>query len=184
MSAPVRPGIVTTNNGAPMPLAALPQTELLTINIDQIPELTDALGEGIHIQPLRLDPEKGEVVLIARLAPGCVLPIHYHTGTAEVYTFSGCWKYAEYPDQPQTAGTYLFEPGGSVHTFYCPEDNTEDTVALLWMTGAQVAFNEDGSFYGINDAASIQYVTDTLSSERGLGTVPYIHGGNAGVNES
>ena len=64
-----------------------------------------------------------------------VLPIHYHTGTAEVWTFSGRRKYAEYPDQPQTAGSYLYEPGGSVHTFYCPEDNTEDTVALLWMSG-------------------------------------------------
>ena len=24
-----------------------------------------------------------------------------------------------------------------MHTFYCPEDNTEDTVVLLWMEGAQ-----------------------------------------------
>ena len=100
-----------------------------------------------------------------------------------MYTFSGCWRYAEYPDQPQTAGDYLYEPGGSVHTFYCPEDNTEDTVVLLWMEGAQINFNDDGTLHGINDAASIQYLTDTLSAERGVGTVPYIHGGNAGVNE-
>ena len=44
-------------------------------------------------------------------------------------------------------------------------------------------FDDDGTFYGINDAASIQYLTDTVSAERGVGTVPYIHGGNAGVNE-
>jgi hypothetical protein len=44
-------------------------------------------------------------------------------------------------------------------------------------------FNDDGTLHGINDAASIQYLTDTLSAERGVGTVPYIHGGNAGVNE-
>ena len=73
-----------------------------------------------------------------------MLPIHYHTGTAEVYTFSGCWRYAEYPDQPQTAGDYLYEPGGSVHTFYCPEDNTEDTVVLLWMEGAQIGSRSGG----------------------------------------
>ena len=82
---------------------------------------------------------------MATMAPGCHLPIHYHTGTAQVWTFQGRWKYAEYPDQPQTAGSYLYEPGGSVHTFYCPEDNTEDTVTLAWMEGAQISFNEDGT---------------------------------------
>ena len=184
MTVSVRPGITTTKTGAPLPLAALPQEDLLTVNIDQIPLLKDAIGPGIHIKPLRLDPEAGEVVLMATMAPGCLLPIHYHTGTAEVYTLSGCWRYAEYPDQPQTAGDYLYEPGGSVHTFYCPEDNTEDTVVLLWMTGAQLGFNDDGTFYGINDAASIQYLTDTLSAAQGTGPVPYIRGGNAGVNKS
>ena len=182
MTITVRPGMITTGSGALLPLAALPQDNLLTINVDEVPLLKDAIGPGIHIQPLRLDPEKGEVVLMAVMAPGCKLPIHYHTGTAEVYTFSGCWKYAEYPDQPQVAGSYLYEPGGSVHTFYCPEDNTEDTVVLLWMQGAQIGFNADGTFHAINDAASIQYVTDTLSVEQGTGPVPYIHGGSAGVN--
>ena len=90
--------------------AACRPSDLLTVNIDQIPLLKDAMGPGIHIKPLRLDPEKGQVVLMATMAPGCLLPIHYHTGTAEVYTFSGCWRYAEYPDQPQTAGTTCTSP--------------------------------------------------------------------------
>ena len=184
MSAPVRPGMATTGTGVPLPLVALPQEDLLTINIDQIPLLKDALGPGISIQPLRLDPEKGQVVLLATLAPGCLLPVHYHTGTAEVWTFSGCWKYAEYPDQPQTAGSYLYEPGGSVHTFYCPEENTEDTVVLLWMEGAQIGFNDDGTLHSINDATSITYVTETVSETQGTGPVPFIHGGAGGVNNS
>jgi 2,4'-dihydroxyacetophenone dioxygenase len=184
MTAPTRPGISTTRTGAPLPLVAMPQDELLTVNIDQIPVLRDAMGPGINIQPLRLDVEKGQVVLLATLAPGCELPIHYHTGTAEVWTFSGCWKYAEYPDQPQTAGSYLYEPGGSVHSFYCPEDNTEDTVVLLWMEGAQIGFNDDGTLAHINDATSITYVTETVSEAQGTGPVPYIHGGAGGWNKS
>jgi 2,4'-dihydroxyacetophenone dioxygenase len=181
MTAPVSPEMFRTERGVPLPLVALPQGELLTVNIDQIPVLKDAMGPGIHIQPLRLDPEKGQVVLMATLAPGCELPIHYHTGTAEVWTFSGCWKYGEYPDQPQTAGSYLYEPGGSVHTFYCPEDNTEDTVVLLWMEGAQIGFNQDGTLAHINDATSIQHVTETVAAAQGTGPVGYIHGGTAGV---
>ena len=74
--------------------------------------------------------------------------------------------------------------GGCVHTFYCPEDNTEDTVALAWIQGAQVCFNEDGTFHSINDAASIQYLTETLSAAQGTGPVGYIHGGGAGVINS
>ena len=184
MTAAISPGKSNTRSGAPLPLVALPQDGLLTVNIDQIPILKDAVGPGISIQPLRLDPEHGETVLIATLAPGCVLPVHYHTGPAEVYTFSGCWAYREYPSQPQTAGSYLYEPGGSVHTFYCPEDNTEDTVVLLWMRGAQIGFNEDGTFHSINDAASLQHVTETVCAALGVGPVGYIHGGGADVIQS
>jgi quercetin dioxygenase-like cupin family protein len=162
----------------------MPQDDLVTVNIDQIPLLRDTIAPGIHLQILRVDPEHGEWVFLATLAPGCSLPVHYHTGPAQVYTLKGRWLYREYPDQPQTAGSYLYEPGGCVHTFYCPEDNTEDTVALAWIQGAQVCFNEDGTFHSINDAASIQYLTETLSAAQGTGPVGYIHGGGAGVINS
>ncbi|MGB9307278.1 MAG: hypothetical protein WCB92_27455 [Mycobacterium sp.] len=33
--------------------------DLLTVNIDQIPLLKDAMAAGIDIQPLRLDPGTG-----------------------------------------------------------------------------------------------------------------------------
>ena len=56
--------------------------------------------------------------------------------------------------------------------------NTEDTVVLLWMEGAQIGFNEDGTLHAINDATSIQYITETVSAAQGT-PVPYIHGGAA-----
>ena len=56
-----------------------------------------------------------------------------------------------------------------MHTFYCPEDNTEDTVVLLWMEGAQIGFNEDATLHHINDATSIQHVTETVSAAQGTG---------------
>jgi quercetin dioxygenase-like cupin family protein len=182
MTAVLSPGIATTGSGAPLPVIALPQGELLTVNIDQIPLLKDMVAPGIHVQTLRLDPEKGEWVILATMAPGCELPVHYHTGTAQVWTIQGRWEYKEYPNQPQVAGSYLYEPGGSVHTFYCPADNTEDTIALAWIEGAQVSFNEDGTFHSLNDAVAVQYLTETMSAAQGLGPVPYIRGGAAGVN--
>jgi 2,4'-dihydroxyacetophenone dioxygenase len=182
MTATISPA--TTSSGAPLPVVALPQGELLTVNIDQILMLKDLVAPGIHVQPLRLDPERGEMVFLATLAPGCVLPLHYHTGPAQVWTIQGRWLYHEYPDQPQTAGSYLYEPGGSVHTFYCPEDNTEDTIALAWIEGAQVSFNEDGTFHSVFDSVAVKYLADAAAAAQGVGPVPYISGGANGVNNA
>ena len=118
---------------------------------------------------------------MATIAPGCGLPIHYHTGTAAGVHVPGRWMYREYPDQPQTAGDYLYEPGGSVHTFYRPEDNTEDTIVLLWMEGAQIGFNEDGTLPPHQRRRPIQHLTETVSAAQGTGPVGYIHGGVARV---
>ena len=43
----------------------------------------------------------------------------------------GSWHYTEYPDDLQVAGSYLFEPGGSIHQFQVPEDNTEVTDTFM-----------------------------------------------------
>jgi len=94
----------------------------------------------------------------------------------------GPLEYKEYPTQPQVAGSYLYEPGGSVHTFFCPADNTEDTIALAWIEGAQVSFNEDGTFHSVFDAIAIQYLTETATVAHGLAPIPYIRGGGAGIN--
>lgn len=174
------PGPATTSSGSPLPLVALPQGELLSVNEADVARINDALGPGIHFKPLRLDLERNEWVVLATMAPGSEIPLHYHTGPAEVYTLQGCWKYREYPDQPQTAGSYLYEPGGSVHTFYAPEENTEDTIILARVAGANLNFNEDGTFHSVLDTLTIRHLTDTLSEEQGLGPQRYIGGGEAG----
>ena len=79
------PTQLTTITGAPLPLPALPQDKLLTVNIADIPMVKEVFP-GIHIQPLRIDPERGEWVFLATLKPGCSLPLHYHTGPAQVWT--------------------------------------------------------------------------------------------------
>ena len=52
------------------------------------------------------------------------------------------------------------------------------------MQGAQVSFNDDGTFHSINDAVTIQYLTETVAAAQGAGPVPYIHGGAAGPIDS
>lgn len=179
MTLTLEPGPAVTSAGAVLPCVALPQGELLTVNEANIPLIEDALGPGVHFKPLRIDLESGHWIVLAVFAPGAVVPLHYHTGIAEAYTIQGSWHYREYPDQPQTAGSYLYEPAGSVHTFICPESNTEDTIAFIRVEGGNVNFTEDGQFHSILDATTIAFLTSTLSAERGL-EVTYLGGGAAG----
>ena len=108
-----------------------------------------------------------------------VLPTHYHTGTVHFFTTRGCWNYVEYPDQPQTAGSYLFEPGGSIHTFSTPESNTGQTEGLMVIEGANVNFDADGNFVNVMDASWIMQLIDSLVKERGLEPATYITSGAA-----
>ena len=57
---------------------------------------------------------------------------------------SGAWKYKEY-DYVNRAGSFLYEPAGSVHTLTCIEDNTR-----VWfqMYGVNLNLDEDGNIDG------------------------------------
>lgn len=175
----ITPTTCRTTEGAELPILALPQSGLLTVNEHDGPWLDNSLGAGTRLKPLRLDIEAGLWVILVSFAPGASIPLLYHTGEAEVYTLQGRWNYAEYPDQPQTAGSYLYEPSGSVHTFEVPADNTEDTVILVRVTGANVNFRQDGTFDSILDATSLVFLVDAFAQLLGIDNVPYIRGGTA-----
>lgn len=170
----------TTRNGDPLPVMALPQRELLTVDEKDIPRVSRLAGSGVYFKPLRLDVENGVWVVLGIFEPGARLPMHYHTGAVDAWTISGCWYYLEYPDQPQTAGSYLYEPGASVHTLICPETNTEDTVALFRVSGSNINFSEEGQFESVLDAAMLSYLTEAVAAEQNLGPINYIGGGAAG----
>ena len=162
-----------------VPVFSLPQTELLTVNVNEIPVLKDSLGPGIDFQPLFLDPEIGVWVVLGTFAPGVELPIHLHTGPVHGYTMKGEWLYKEYPDQPQTAGSYLYEPASSVHTFAVPETASEPTVVLFIVYGANVGFTDDGQFHSVLDAVTVMKLTEQVAAAQGVGPINYLTGGTA-----
>ena len=162
-----------------VPVFSLPQTELLTVNVNEIPVLKDSLGPGIDFQPLFLDPEIGVWVVLGTFAPGVELPIHLHTGPVHGYTMKGEWLYKEYPDQPQTAGSYLYEPASSVHTVAVPETASEPTVVLFIVYGANVGFTDDGQFHSVLDAVTVMKLTEQVAAAQGVGPINYLTGGTA-----
>ena len=74
---------------------------------------------------------------------------HRHTGPVWGYTTSGAWKYKEY-DYVNRAGSFLYEPAGSVHTLQCIEDNTR-----VWfhMYGVNLNLDADDNVESVADGA-------------------------------
>lgn len=151
------------------------QDKLLTVDTNLSKFIEGLLHPGIKVHPLFLDPYNGVWVLRVKFAPGVTLPLHFHTGTVHLYTMSGCWYYTEYPDQKQTAGCYIFEPGGSVHQFNTPADNTGDTDTFMVVTGANVNFaGPGGDYLGMMDAGWIKAMVDQAIKDQGADRMNYI----------
>ncbi|GEO01528.1 2,4'-dihydroxyacetophenone dioxygenase [Novosphingobium sediminis] len=161
------------------PVSFLPQDELLTLNVNDIPILKDGAGPGISFQPLMIDAEAGVWVVMGIFAPGITMPTHLHTGSVHGYTLKGSWFYSEYPDQVQVPGSYLYEPASSMHTFEVPATNTEDTVVLFIVHGSNIGFTDDGQFHSTLDAATVlDLIKMWTGANKGV-KVPYISGGKA-----
>lgn len=145
------------------------QDYLLTVNLRKEGEVVNALP-GVHVSPCFLDPENGVWVIYARFDAGTVLPRHYHTGTVHFYTTAGAWNYVEYPDDAQTAGSYLYEPGGSIHTF-STKDGAE---GFMVVQGANVNLNDDDSLMFIMDAGWIEQAIIAAARKAGAKPPRYI----------
>lgn len=126
------------------------------------------IGDGSLLQLLQVDIEQGLWVVRTRFNPGYVVQTHKHTGAVYAFTISGRWHYKEYPEV-NTAGSYLYEPAGSVHTLTVPADNTEVTDVWFAIQGANLNLDEDGNVVSVFDA---QYILDgylLLCEAAGLG---------------
>jgi hypothetical protein len=150
-------------------------TALLTLNFNNLPILKSALGPGIDFQPLFIDPQNGIWCIRALFAPGVAIPAHIHTGPVHAFTLSGRWHYAGHEAQPQTPGSYLYEPAtGAPHQLVTPSDNTGLTEILFLVFGANVNFDDKGAFMSVMDAGFIATLAHSLASAQGLGTPAYI----------
>ena len=109
------------------------QDRLLTNDINnEIDPKSDL--PGATITSIFLNRENGIWVLYGSIQLGTVLPTHFHTGTVHFFTTKSRWRYDEHPEDVQRAGSYLYEPGGSIHTFMIPADATNPPKASWWST--------------------------------------------------
>lgn len=138
---------------------------------DELPFVT--LEPGVELQVLQVDIPNGLWVIRNRFAPGTKVQKHKHTGQVFAFTQSGSWKYEEYPEVNR-AGSYLFEPAGSIHTLIVPETNTEVTDVWFAIYGANLNLAEDGSVDLVIDAQLVLDFYKMLCAEQGVTDPPVI----------
>lgn len=109
--------------------------------------------EGVTFQLVHADIEAGLWVVRLRAEPGVTIQKHKHTGEIFAFTLEGSWKYLEYPEV-NTAGSYLYEPAGSVHTLHVPATNTGITDVWFTLRGANLNLDEAGNVESVVDAGA------------------------------
>lgn len=109
--------------------------------------------EGVVFQLIQVNTDTGLWVIRVRFEPGVTIQKHRHTGEVFAFTLRGSWRYLEYPDI-NTAGSYLHEPSGSIHTLHVPASNKEITDVWFAIHGANLNLDAAGNVESVLDAAT------------------------------
>ena len=126
------------------------------------------IDTGVEIKVAQVDLDNGLWIVRNRFAPGARVQTHRHTGSVYAFTESGSWLYEEYPNDVNRAGSYLFEPAGSVHTLIVPETNTEPTLVWFVVQGVNLNLAPDGSIELVVDAQLVLDVYLSMAEAAGL----------------
>ena len=108
------------------------------------------IGGGNKLKVLQVKEREGLWIVQNVFQAGFEVQKHRHTGPVWGYTTSGAWKYKEY-DYVNRAGSFLYEPAGSVHTLQCIED---DTFVWFHMYGANLNLDADGNVESVTDGSN------------------------------
>ncbi len=126
------------------------------------------IAEGAQLQLLQVDIGGGLWVVRNRFAPGTTIQRHKHTGEVFAFTTAGSWRYLEYPEI-NTAGSYLYEPAGSIHTLHVPKTNDGITDVSFAIRGANLNLDDEGNVESVIDAGVVLSVYVALCEALGHG---------------
>jgi 2,4'-dihydroxyacetophenone dioxygenase len=117
------------------------------IGADELPFVD--IGDGSKLKVIQVKEAEGLWIVENIFQAGYEVQRHKHTGPVYAYTTSGAWKYKEY-DYVNRAGSFLYEPAGSIHTLQVLEDGTH-----VWFQvyGANLNLDADGNIESAVDGA-------------------------------
>jgi 2,4'-dihydroxyacetophenone dioxygenase len=106
-------------------------------------------SNDVFLKYFKLDPIRGEMIVLMKVPAGMELPRHHHSGTAIVYTIKGRWKYKEH-DWIAGPGSVVFETAASSHT---PEAVSREghVLVLNIVVGDLIFLSEEGQVLAIEN---------------------------------
>jgi 2,4'-dihydroxyacetophenone dioxygenase len=117
------------------------------IGADDLPFVD--IGGGSLLKVIQVNEKEGLWIVENIFQAGYEVQKHRHTGPVWGYTTSGAWKYKEY-DYVNRAGSFLYEPAGSIHTLQCIED---DTRVWFHMYGVNLNLDAEDNVESVADGA-------------------------------
>jgi len=105
-------------------------------------------GPGRWNRPLCFNVSQGYWVHLVKVTQGGIVSRHRHPAPVHGFVLEGRWRYLE-RDWIATAGSYLFEPPGDVHTLVV--DDGDYMITLFHNTGALLYCDEQGKTVGSTD---------------------------------
>jgi hypothetical protein len=88
-------------------------------------------AEGIEMKPLQFWAASGQWAQLSRYQPGIRSDRHVHTGGQVMsYVIRGSWHYLEH-DWVATAGSWVWEPPGDLHTLEILGDEPMEAIFIL-----------------------------------------------------
>jgi len=132
------------------------------VGADDLP-WADIGGDSL-LKVLQVKEREGLWIVENIFQAGYEVQKHRHTGPVWGYTTSGAWKYKEY-DYVNRAGSFLYEPAGSVHTLQCIED---DTKVWFHMYGANLNLDANDNIESVTDGAGALAAYYMLIEAQGL----------------
>jgi 2,4'-dihydroxyacetophenone dioxygenase len=136
--------------------------EAIHLAADELPWAE--IGGGSKLKVVQVKPREGLWIVQNLFQAGYEVQKHRHTGPVWGYTISGAWKYKEY-DYVNRAGSFLYEPAGSVHTLQCIED---DTLVWFHMYGANLNLDAHDNVESVTDGAGALAAYYLLCEAEGL----------------
>ena len=153
-----------------MAITELNAPEAVHIGTDDLPFVE--IGGGNMLRVLQVNEKEGLWIIENIFQKGFAVQTHRHTGPVWGYTVSGGWKYKEY-DYVNRAGSFLYEPAGSVHTLECIED---DTRVWFHMYGVNLNLDDEGNIESVADGAGSLAFYLAMCEQQGLGRPPVVIG--------
>jgi 2,4'-dihydroxyacetophenone dioxygenase len=130
------------------------------------------MGGGNLLKVVHVKEREGLWIVENVFQAGYQVQRHRHTGPVYAYTTSGAWRYLE-SDYVNRAGSYLYEPAGSVHTLAVVDD---DTRVWFQIYGANLNLADDDAVESVTDGAGALAYYQHLAEAQGLGRPPVLIG--------